>query len=281
MNGYAVTLVLLVVAFAVARSAGRRRASRRTRALAARLESARVPAASLPIDVRALDELPAPVARYLRQALPAGARRMRAVTFAHRGELDLGTDRPRWRPFESYQRVIVCRPGFVWSARVSMLPGLPVYVHDALVEGEGLLAPSLLGLIDLDACRDRGELARGELMRFVAEAVWYPTAFLPGEGARWTAIDERHAQLSFADGALEVSLRFGFGSDGWVESIAAGDRPRRIGQAFVPTSWEIRLGRYEQRCGMQVPLEGEVAWCLPDGRRPYWRGELVEMIGED
>ena len=29
-----------------------------------------------------------------------------------------------------------------------------------------------------------------------------------------------------------------------------------------------------QRDGMRVPLEGEVAWITPAGRKPYWRGTL-------
>ena len=31
------------------------------------------------------------------------------------------------------------------------------------------------------------------------------------------------------------------------------------------------------RHGILIPLEGEVAWILPDGRRPYWRGRIREI----
>ncbi len=62
------------------------------------------------------------------------------------------------------------------------MSGLPVRVHDAYVAGEGILHASLLGLFSLVDMRGGGDLAEGELMRFFAEAAWYPTALLPTQG---------------------------------------------------------------------------------------------------
>jgi hypothetical protein len=31
---------------------------------------------------------------------------------------------------------------------------------------------------------------------------------------------------------------------------------------------------------MQVPLEGEVAWLLPEGAKPYWRGHIIKLSYE-
>ncbi|MFO7544641.1 MAG: DUF6544 family protein [Trueperaceae bacterium] len=38
------------------------------------------------------------------------------------------------------------------------------------------------------------------------------------------------------------------------------------------------LWNYAERDGLLVPLEGEVAWLLPDGPRPYWRGRIDEIV---
>jgi hypothetical protein len=72
-----------------------------------------------------------------------------------------------------------------------LLPGLPVRVHDAYVAGEGRLHATLLALITLADLRGTREMAEGELMRFLAEAPWYPTALLPSQGVRWEAAGER------------------------------------------------------------------------------------------
>ena len=44
---------------------------------------------------------------------------------------------------------------------------------------------ALFGLISMANLCDRTELARGALMRFFAEAAWYPTALLPSQGIHW------------------------------------------------------------------------------------------------
>jgi len=63
-------------------------------------------------------------------------------------------------------------------------------VHDAYISGEGLLHASLFGLVSIVNLRGTQEIAQGELMRFFAEAAWYPTALLPSQGVRWEAVND-------------------------------------------------------------------------------------------
>jgi hypothetical protein len=35
-----------------------------------------------------------------------------------------------------------------------------------------------------------------------------------------------------------------------------------------------RFINYQERNGMLIPLDGEVAWNLPDGDLSYWRGRI-------
>lgn len=244
--------------------------------LRSRLEAGRRPIQPGRYDPRELTGLPGPVQRYFRAALRPGQRMVAAATFDHSGTFNMSERGERWLGFISSQRVVLAPPGFDWDARIRLLPGLAFRVHDAYVAGEGILHARLLGLPIVNL-RGTPELARGELMRFVAEAAWYPTALLPSQGVHWTAVDDRHARASFADGGTQVSLTFSFGSDGLIDAVRAPDRGRTLAGKVVPTPWEGRWSRYGERGGMQVPLEGEVAWILPDGRRPYWRGRVTRM----
>ena len=45
----------------------------------------------------------------------------------------------------------------------------------------------------------------------------------------------------------------------------------------VPAPWHGRFWNYEGRGSMLVPLDGEVAWLLPEGAKPYWRGHITEI----
>jgi len=227
-------------------------------------------------DTRELAGLPEPVQRYFRTALQPGQRMISALALAHTGTFNLSERGERWLEFSSSQRVVLSRPGFDWDARIQLVPGLAFRVHDAYVDGEGILDVRLLGLPIMNL-RGTAELARGELMRFLAEAAWYPTALLPSQGVQWAAVDERHAQACFTDCGTRVMLTFEFGADGLIETVRAEDRGRMVRGQAVRTPWEGRWNRYAERDGMQVPRAGEVAWILPGGRKPYWRGQVSRL----
>lgn len=268
----------LVVVVLALRGWGASRWQAATEGLLAQLEAARQPIAPARFDAAELDGLPAPVQRYFRTALRDGAPMVAAVTVEHRGTFNTSESGEQWQPFTSTQRVVVRRPGFVWDARVAIVPGVPVHVHDAYVAGTGLLHPSIAGVFSLAQLRGTPEIAVGELMRFFAEAAWYPTALLPSQGVRWQALDEHSARATLVDGSLELTLTFRFrADDGLIDSVRADARGRTVGGRVEPTPWEGRWSDYADRDGMRVPLTGEVAWLLPAGRQAYWRGTITAL----
>lgn len=198
----------------------------------------------------------------------------------HEGQFNMGETQAKWCRFTSDQVAFTRRAGFDWDGRIAMAPGLNVFVHDAYVAGEGLLHAELLGLVTLADIRATPEVARGELMRFLAEAVWYPTALLPSQGVRWEAIDDLSARATLTDGATTVSLDFRFDAEGLVSGVRAAARHRTVNGALVATPWQGRFWGYEVRGGMRIPLQGAVAWEMPAGLWPYWRGRTTEISYE-
>lgn len=271
------TLVALVL---VAGYYGARRWRLGTTELRSRIESARQPVETRVFDTAELEGLPAPVQRYFRMALREGQPVVTAVNVKHTGTFNMSETGEQWKPFTSDQRVVTHRPGFDWDARVKVVPGMPVYVHDSYVAGEGILHAAVRGLVSVADLRGTGEVARGELMRFFAEAVWYPTALLPSQGVAWHGVDDRSANAMLTDGNITLTLLFGFGEDGLIETVCAESRGRTVGNRVMPTPWQGRFWSYATRDGMLIPLDGEVAWLLPEGRHPYWRGHINEISYE-
>jgi hypothetical protein len=274
-----IALILLGLAVIVAGAAlyGARRWQSATEAMHERLEAARLPIEPATYSTGELAGLPAPVQRYFRAVLQDGQPVIAAVRVQHTGTFNMGESAGRWVPFTSNQRVVTRRPGFDWEARMPMMPGLPVRVHDAYIAGEGILHASLLGLVSVVNMRGTPEMAEGELMRFFAEAAWYPTALLPSQGVQWQAVDDRSAMATLHDGDLELTMLFRFGENDLIEAVRAEARGRTVGEEIIPTPWEGRFSHYERRDGLLIPLEGEVAWMLPEGAQPYWRGRITDI----
>jgi hypothetical protein len=225
-----------------------------------------------------LDGLPAPVQGYLRAILMEGQPIIAAAELRQEGELDLGRAKRRWSRVAAAQSVVTQRPGFHWDARVRLGPAVKVFVQDAYIAGSGVLKAALFGLFSVAKVPSSLELAHAELMRFLAEAPLYPTKLLPSQGTRWEPIDDRSARASLADGDLSVAVVFDFDESGLVSGARATGRYRAVDGKMIQTPWEARFSDYEERSGMLIPLRAEVAWILPEGRAPYWRGRVTDIL---
>jgi hypothetical protein len=279
-------VLCLLAATAVGLSAyGPKRWADSMRMLTNRLEAARIeekvrPPSPARFDSRELEGLPALVQRYFHAALMEGQPIIAAASVQLAGSINLSATEERWKPFTSGQRVVTRRPGFLWNAQVSMLPGVAVRVVDSYIAGEGLLRAAVLGLFTVAEVCGGGEIARGEFMRFFAEAAWYPTVLLPSQGVRWEAVDDASAHATMVDGPLTLTLLFRFNDAGLIDSFRAEARGAGVGKDMVMLPWEGRFSNYRVQDGMTVPFTGEVAWVRPEGRKPYFLGAVTALTYE-
>jgi len=274
---------LLVAGAAGLAALGRSRWASTTQAQIALLDAARLPALAglnQKYDARELDGLPAPVQRYFRAVLNDGQPLIAAATFELAGTINMSATGENWKPFTSWQRAVVHRPGFLWNGRVVMFPGLgalaSAHVHDSYIAGVGTLHAAMLGLFTVADVHGGDEIARGELMRYFAEMAWYPTALLPRQGVLWEAVDDRSANATLVDGPISLTLLFRFGDDGLIMSIHADARGSGVGKDMVMLPWDCSVSCYRLRHGMMVPTRGTVA----KGGKSYFVGDLTSLVYE-
>ena len=277
LAGVAATIGSVLLAGASLSAVGRRRWNLSTRTLSARLDAAQFSPIATRYDSRELAGLPTPVQRYFRAVLENGQPIVNSVSIDQTGSLNLSQASEQWRAFTAQQRVTTRTPGFVWNARIKFAPGISVLVHDTYLAGAGAIEASVMGLLSLAAQQGGGELARGELIRYFAEAAWYPSALLPSQGVHWAAVDERSADATLIDGPISVTMRVTFDDAGLIRSCRFEARGMAVGEKSVSMPWEGCWSDYARRGGMRVPLSGEAAWFLPQGRKSYWRG-VVDSI---
>ncbi len=275
-----VVIAGIAAAYAAASAMGAARWQTTTRDMVTQLDAGRVTPAVTRYDVAELAPLPAPVQRYFRAVLTDGQPIVTAVTLTQSGTFNLGKTADQWKPFTATQHFTTVRPGFVWNANITMVPGVPVRVVDAFIAGEGLLRPTILGLYGLGTVQGTGEIARGELLRHFAESVWFPTALLPSQGVVWQAVDDTSAQATMTDGPISVTMLFRFGADGLIKSVSVEGRATTVGTATVLMPWECRMSNYQIRDGMRVPLTGEALYITPQGEKPYFKGTIATITYE-
>jgi hypothetical protein len=223
-----------------------------------------------------LNRLPPPVSRYLRHVLPQGQRRIVGADAVQEAEFFVNG---AWKPLRATQRFSVAPPGFVWDARIEMARLLSVYVRDAYADGEGSMRATLLGLYTLTDQKGRSELDAGALQRYLGEALWIPTAFLPGSGITWAPAGDRAAVATITDGETAVSLEFRFNDKDEVAEVV-GLRFAENNGSYELRPWQVQCGDYARESGMLVPLFCEVAWQTAEGRAPYWRGRFTQIAYE-
>jgi len=221
--------------------------------------------------------IPPVVARFFERALPRDARRIQKVVAVQEGEFRLGEAEDSWRPFRATEYFFTDPPGFVWDASIRMLPFVPIRVRDAYVNGSGSMHGAVVGLFPVVNERAKPELDLGALQRYLAEAVWFPTALLPGPDLRWEAIDDARARATLTDGALSVAAEFRFDDDGDVVEIIIADRYREIDGRYEPSPWAVSCSGHEAREGFRIPAACVVEWRVDGTPMPYWRGRVVDI----
>lgn len=256
------------------------RSEGRSEALRTRLTSGSVDSSAPVYGARQLEGLPAPVRAYLQTALEEGQPIVKTTRVSQWGEMRMKPRDERWRSFSATQLFVADHPGFEWNARLRLSPGVIVFVSDSYIAGHGHLEARMFGLFSVAEAGGSPGMARGELLRFLAEAVWFPTAFLPGQGIRWDPIDDHSARATLSDGPTSVSLDFHFGPNGLVDSIFTPSRDRNEEGRNETAPWRGRFFDYTWHGGMQIPQRGEVEWDLEGKPWLYWRGSLKDIAYE-
>jgi hypothetical protein len=250
-----------------------RSTARWTRQLAAH-EKPPGPGETAAVALEQLAGLSEPAERYFAFALTRGQPRVRRARLEQVGELAVRAG--AWRPFTAVEHFTVRPPGFLWDAHVRMAPLIAARVRDSYLAGIGATEARLAGLIPPANLRGTPEIAAGALLRYFAEAVWFPTALLPTERLFWEPVDADTARITLTDEGITVTLDVHLGPRGDIVRATAM-RHRMIDGAAVLTPWVCHYRDYARTAGMMIPTAGEVEWLLPDGPLPYWRGRIISV----
>ena len=204
--------------------------------------------------------LPAPVQRYFRHVLPEGQPYLRGLRLRHGGQFktDLKKD---WIAIKGEQYITADPPGFIWQGTTSQF-----VARDEFVAGRGRLDVRLFGAVPI-AGGTGPAYDQGELLRWLVESTWLPTALLPSDHIAWTAVNDHSARLTLTHQGHSVSCLAQFNER---NELAECEAPRQMDEA-TQRPWRCRFEQYRRWHGVLIPTVGEASWVIDEQPQPYAR----------
>jgi hypothetical protein len=213
-------------------------------------------------------ELPEPVRRYLRHALPAGPDASAGVRLQMTGEIKLGL----WLPFVASQD---CDGrSFEWRACVGPGSLKPLEVVDRYANGAGSVTGRLLGRYQLFHKADL-DVHRSAAARAAIEAVLTPASLLPGRGVSWRAEDRGHIIASSYLEPEQIDVHMEIDPDGALRNVSL----RRWGDTGKHSHGYLTFGgdvHAERRFGdLVIPSDLTIGWRYGTaGYKPFFRAQI-------
>lgn len=212
-----------------------------------------------------IKNLPPPVQRYFKFAIPEDQPYISSVRLKHRGHFRLKPEQ-KWKAIEGQEYFTSPKPGFVWLGKLPFVSG-----KDSYIEGEGNLTIKLLSLIKI--IDEKGEqLNQGELLRWLGESPWFPTALLPSDKLKWEPVDENRAKIILRDAGISVQGIFRFDKTGAITDFTA----KRFKDGNLE-KWTGHYKDYRKVSGFRIPHRVEVEWNFTSGDFPYARFFLTRI----
>jgi hypothetical protein len=242
----------------------------RRHAEAVAAEFARQPlgASSLLVDAD-LEQLPAPVKRYIRASGAIGQPRPQNLRVAFDA---LMRRKPGADPMvsTSIQYNFFGQPARLFLMKARMF-GVPVR---ALHLYRDAAATFQVRLLDLKTIVDQAGpgISAAESVTVLNDWCFMAPGALADECLAWQPIDDRSALVTFTNRPYQVSATLIFNERDELVDFWSDDRPDSSAGAFVPCRWNTPIGEYRDVDGMRLPTWGGAVWDRAEG--PFMYGEF-------
>jgi hypothetical protein len=214
-----------------------------------------------------LDGLPEPVQKYLHYAQIIGKEKVRTVRLKQRGYFRTKEDQ-KWMPLRAEEYFTVDPPAFLWYGRMRMFPLVTVSGIDKFFGGRGSLVIKLMSVFKVvDASGE--EYDQAELVRYLNEMVWFPSAFL-NDYIHWEPINSESAKVTIQVNGLSASAVLFFNQIGQITNFVA-ERYMDVGGGGILKKWSTPFKDYAEINGFMVPVKGEGVWKMSSGDFSYVR----------
>ena len=225
-----------------------------------------------------VDQLPAPLALYLRRAGAVGQPRPVGFRATIAGRIRGGADAP-WMPFTGEQ---VNTFGPRWTRAFfidATMHGMPADVFHLYDDGTATMDVRGAGVLPI-VHASGPELDRAETATVFNDLCVLAPAALLDAPVQWESVDDRTVRGTFRLGAETVTAELRFDDDGDLVDFVTDDRLRASadGRTFTRQRWSTPL--YDARWfgRRRLPARGEALWHAPPPEATFSYLEF-EVVG--
>ncbi len=222
-----------------------------------------------------VDSLPASVQKYFSYALTDRITKPRFARIKQSGRFKTNIN-AGFKDLTAEQYVVTSEPGFIWSGDIHLFdPIIWIRGIDTYVNGSGSLLIKFMSGVTIT--RETGEeIAQAQIVRWLMEAIWCPTALLPSGNLEWSAVDSTSAEVHFKENDIAIDAIFHFNDDGSINKITAKRYMTTVAGPAL-TNYTGYVSDYKEVKGMKIPFHVEVEWNLDHQDFKYGTFDIEEI----
>ena len=228
-----------------------------------------------------IKHLPEPVQKYLRYTQVIGKSKIKSkistVKIEQKGYIRQAPDQS-WIPFAAEQHFTTNPPSFIWVASMKAFPLLSTKARDMYLEGKGNMYVKLPPFITIADARG-DEMDQGSALRYLAEMVWFPTAYL-SDYIKWEQLDSTSARIIMNYQGMTLPATVFFNEKGEMTNLVAR-RYTEMDGSYSLEDWAPVMSEYREFNGIRVPTKVEIIWKLSSGDFSPIRLEVTEVVYDD
>ena len=119
------------------------------------------------------------------------------------------------------------------------------------------------------------EIDQGEMVRYLSEMMWFPSAFLE-DNVSFEAVDARSARVTLTDRGRTATGTLFLDADGRLIEFVA----QRYASSNLET-WSVPITAYGEFEELKLPVCCKAVWKLADGDQEYIDVTITELHHED
>jgi len=218
-----------------------------------------------------LTGLPEVLQRYLRYAGVVDKAPISTVRLTQQGVMKQQPGQ-KWMSMVAEQYFTTKPPAFLWHCTMRPFPLVWISATDRFTGGHGNMVIKLLSVITMGNAHGP-EMDQGELQRYLAEMIWFPTAWL-SDAIEWQAIDIQSVKATIRQ--QDVTAVLHVNEQGQLTHLTA-DRYMSEHGHYRLEPWSVHVQQYYEVSGMWIPTKVEVTWHLASGDFTWFRVEITEI----